>query len=130
MVAQAGLTQHVTFAGWKQPEEMAQLLREADALVHPARWEPYGVVVLEAMAAGLPVLGSEASGAVMDRVVPGLSGFIHTVGDEGQLARHMLQIAKDTTLLDALQQGARRKAEAWPAQRGVDLLKSIMLSDT
>ncbi|MBF0161860.1 MAG: glycosyltransferase family 4 protein [Magnetococcales bacterium] len=129
-VQAAGLSQHVHFLGWKQPAEIARLLGTADALIHTARWEPYGVVILEAMAAGLAVLGSDASGAVVDRVVSGRSGFIHTVGDAAQLAQQILQLADDAPRLRRMQQEARQTAEAWQATRGVELLKTLIGSAT
>lgn len=126
-VEKMGLTDHVIFLGWKQPPEIAHIFSEADALIHPARWEPYGVVILEAMAAGLAVLGSEATGAVVDRVVPGVSGFIHTVEDVEQLAKQIVQLASDGELLHTMQQRAREMAESWPPQMGVDIIKSLIL---
>ncbi|MBF0582734.1 MAG: glycosyltransferase family 4 protein [Magnetococcales bacterium] len=129
-VADLQLGNQVVFLGWKQQQDIMQILSEADALIHPARWEPYGVVVLEAMAAGLAVLGSDATGAAVDRVVPGVSGFIHTVGNVEQLAGQIVQLASDAPLLHRLQQGARQIAEEWPPQRGVDRIKSLILPDT
>lgn len=127
MVQEMGLTGHVAFLGWKQPAERARLLDAADALIHPARWEPYGVVVLEAMAAGLTVLGSAATGAVVDRVIPGVSGFVHAVGDVETLSRQIVQLADEGPLLRRLQRGARRIAEEWPPQMGADILKALIL---
>ena len=124
-VEAAGLGQHVLFLGWKQPAEITQLLHKSDALIHTARWEPYGVVVLEAMAAGLAVLGSDATGAVVDRVEPGVSGFIHPVGDVAQLAQQIVQLANDGPCLHRMQQEARQTAEAWQASRGIALLKTL-----
>lgn len=125
-VREMGLSEHVLFLGWKQPPEIAEILSKADALIHPARWEPYGVVVLEAMAAGLPVLGSHATGAAVDRVVPGVSGFIHTVGDVAQLAGQIVELASDGSLLHTMQQEARRMAERWPPQMGVDIIHALI----
>ncbi|MBF0182220.1 MAG: glycosyltransferase family 4 protein, partial [Magnetococcales bacterium] len=121
--AQLGLADRVRFPGWLHAPEIARHLRMADALIHPARWEPYGVVVLEAMAAGVPVLGSEACGAAVDRVIPEVSGFLHAVGDVASLTRQIVRLANDGPLLHRMRVGARESAEAWPIQRGIDLLK-------
>ncbi|MBF0367837.1 MAG: glycosyltransferase family 4 protein [Magnetococcales bacterium] len=127
MIREKNLSSHVILSGWLQPPEVAQALKEADALVHPSRWEPYGVVVMEAMAAGVPVLGSGMTGAVVDRVVDGESGFIHPVDDVARLAWQMEQLVEDGELLAQLSRAARKKAEEWPVQRGVDTIKSIVL---
>lgn len=126
LVRRWGLAERVTFSGWLQPPEIAAALRGADALVHPARWEAYGVVVLEAMAAGLPVLGSDGCMAARDRVIPGESGFIHTVGDVQQLAGQMARLATEPDLLARLARGARRMAERWPVSRGVATVVDIV----
>ena len=41
----------------KKPEELADWYRAADLLIHPGRWETFGLVLLEAQACGLPVVG-------------------------------------------------------------------------
>ncbi|MBF0183229.1 MAG: glycosyltransferase [Magnetococcales bacterium] len=125
-VAEAGLTASVRFLGWQQNEALPEYFAQADLLIHTARWEPYGVVILEAMAAGLPVLGSEASGAAVDRVKPGRAGFIHPVGDVAQLSQHILTLANDTPLLRAMQEEAWMTANEWPVERGVSLLADLI----
>ena len=128
MVKDQGLSANITFSGWLQPEEIQQRLRQADILLHPARWEPYGVVILEAMAAGLAILGSNATAAVMDRVIPGECGYIHQTDNVAELSDHIAQLVNNAQLLETMQRGARRQAEAWPVERGIKQLKSIMLT--
>jgi glycosyltransferase involved in cell wall biosynthesis len=53
----------VRFAGWVAPDELERRLLGARALVFPSQWvEPYGITVVTAMAAGLPVLASDVAG--------------------------------------------------------------------
>jgi glycosyltransferase involved in cell wall biosynthesis len=52
----------VKFPGWLSNEATRKRLRDADALVVPSKFEPYGVVVLEALASGRPVLASDRVG--------------------------------------------------------------------
>ncbi|MBF0096469.1 MAG: glycosyltransferase [Magnetococcales bacterium] len=126
-VAELGVHDCVHFLGWKTPEALPAVLQQADLLLHTARWEPYGVVILEAMAAGLAVLGSEASAAAVDRVKEGYSGFIHPVGDEQQLSQQIVTLAKDARLLRHLQEGAWHTACQWPVERGVQQLAELIL---
>lgn len=58
-----GLERQVIFLGEKTPEEVAQLLADHDALVHPSFIESFGIVVLEALAVGIPVLATYNGGS-------------------------------------------------------------------
>ena len=57
----------VEFLGWLEPQELQAFYADGDIFIHTARWDPYATVVPEAMSSGLAVLGSDATGAVMDR---------------------------------------------------------------
>ena len=57
-----GVADAVTFAGAVPPDEALRLMREHDLLVHPSQYETFGVVVLEAIAAGMPVLVTRCGG--------------------------------------------------------------------
>ena len=52
----------ITFTGWIQDQELIALLNSADALVVPSIYEPFGIVALEGMAAGVPVVASDVGG--------------------------------------------------------------------
>lgn len=95
---QCGVTDSVSFLGWVAYEDMPGLLGDADAMILPSHWDPYPVTVIEAMAAGLPVLGSSVCGSVRERVEHGVAGFVHAPGDHEALAEHMKEIALDLSL--------------------------------
>jgi len=57
-----GLQESVTFTGSVSPEIALRLMREHDLLVHPSRWESFGMTVIEAVAAGMPVLVTRCGG--------------------------------------------------------------------
>ena len=59
-VASCGLTDRVTFAGWRN--DVPQLLHAADVYVHAARWEGWPLILVEAMAARLPVIATDCAG--------------------------------------------------------------------
>jgi glycosyltransferase involved in cell wall biosynthesis len=71
----------VVFSGYWPYSELPTAYGLADAFVHPARYEPWGASVQEALASGLPVLLSSMVGAGRDFVTPGKNGFIYRSGD-------------------------------------------------
>jgi glycosyltransferase involved in cell wall biosynthesis len=123
-----GLSGNVEFWGWQEVDEVTKMLKTSHILLHPARWEPFGVAVLEAMALGPVVVASEATCAAQDRIINGLNGFLHTVGDVSTIAGQLEILITDRERLLHMSQAARRTAEEWPASRGVQIIKSAFLS--
>jgi glycosyltransferase involved in cell wall biosynthesis len=71
--------------GFVAPRELPQLYGLADLVVVPSHDEPWGVAVNEALAAGAPVVVSNAVGAGLDLVQPGRNGLTYEAGDVGGL---------------------------------------------
>jgi glycosyltransferase involved in cell wall biosynthesis len=78
LVATLGLAPHVRFVGFR--EDFAELLPGFDVLVHPAAREGLGLAVLEAMAAGVPVVAT-AVGGIVDALNDGVEGLLVPAGD-------------------------------------------------
>ena len=70
------LTKNIIWSGFKQVDELPQYYGLASALILPSISEPWGLVVNEAMACGLPILISDRCGCVPDLVFPGINGYI------------------------------------------------------
>jgi glycosyltransferase involved in cell wall biosynthesis len=77
----------VVMHGFRQPPEVAELMRTASCFVLPSHIEPYGVVVHEAAAAGLPILCSDFAGAAHAMVQDGQNGWIVPAGNVELWAR-------------------------------------------
>ncbi|WP_328478735.1 glycosyltransferase family 4 protein [Actinoplanes sp. NBC_00393] len=60
--AELGVADAITLTGALAPEQALELMREHDLLVHPSRYETFGVVIIEALAAGMPVLITRSGG--------------------------------------------------------------------
>ncbi len=76
------LRDRVVWLGFlEDQEELMALYRCSDILLHPARREPWGVVIQEAVAAGMAVVASDVTGAAADLVEHGVNGFVVAVDD-------------------------------------------------
>ena len=88
----------VTFAGFRQIDELPTYYAAAGCFVHPALSEPWGLVVNEAMAAGLPILVSKNAGCAPDLVEPGKNGLWFDPRLPEELAEAMLTVSQDDEL--------------------------------
>lgn len=89
------LAARVELTGWVTSERARELLRALDLFVHYSRWDALPNAVLEAMAAGLPVVASDNSGN-RDAVIDGVTGFI--VRDEVELLERCQSLIDDKAL--------------------------------
>ena len=83
----------VVFAGFRQIEELPAFYAGAGAFVHPALEEPWGLVINEAMASGLPVLSSRNDGAAEELVVNGKTGYLFDPRNIEEMANAMSKVA-------------------------------------
>jgi glycosyltransferase involved in cell wall biosynthesis len=90
-----GVADRVRFTGWLPPEELADELARASVVVIPSVWpEPFGLIGIEAHAAGRPVIAS-ATGGVGDWLQDGVSGLMVEPGDARALARALTELLAD-----------------------------------
>jgi glycosyltransferase involved in cell wall biosynthesis len=112
----------VVDAGFSQPADLPRLFAEHGAFVLASRFEPWGVVIAEAAAAGLPIICTSACGAALDIVRSYYNGVIIPPNEPEALARAMRWIhdheasasaigARGHALADAF--GAEKWAERW-----------------
>lgn len=120
-VRNLGLEDRVYFLGVQT--RMQEFYGAADILVHPAWYEPFGNVVLEAMAMGCGVLVSSDCGA-SELVEDGINGHVFPAGNVHQLAS-LLDNCKDRALLRSMGDNARCTAEQYPVSRMVDGLLAV-----
>lgn len=105
----------VTFVGYRTGEALARAYASADVFVFPSAFESFGLVILEAMASGLPVLSSRVGGA-QDMIIEGVTGSTFAVNDEAGLLAGARDLMAEPGKLDAARIAARQQAErfAWP----------------
>jgi glycosyltransferase involved in cell wall biosynthesis len=89
------LRSHVTITGFINQREIPDWYAAADCLVLPSdSFETWGLVVNEGMAAGLPVIVSDAAGCAPDLVEDGANGFSFPLGNTAALANRLQRIAE------------------------------------
>jgi 1,2-diacylglycerol 3-alpha-glucosyltransferase len=96
LVAQSeslNLASRVLFAGHQTTKQLLEYYACAAAFVLPSLREPWGLVVNEAMAAGLPVIVSDACGAAADMVESGQNGFTFDPASQSELTARLLAIS-------------------------------------
>ena len=88
-----GLAGSVYFAGFKNGQDLFPYYAFADCFILPSVREPWGLVVNEAMACGLPVLVSSICGCTPELVCPGVNGYLFAPHDEKDLADKLTRLA-------------------------------------
>jgi glycosyltransferase involved in cell wall biosynthesis len=127
LAAQLGLSKRVHFLGSPQ-NVISELMRTVDLFVFPSRYEPYGLVVIEAMASGLPVITATTTGA-SEIVTPESGVVLSDTEDTETLAQALSRFQSDHELRKRMGKAARSIAEqySWAsmARSYVDLFEEL-----
>lgn len=102
-VAEPGISDRVHFTG--EVSDVSSLLQAADLLVLNSRQEPFGLVLVEAMASGTPVLATRVGG-IPEIIKDGENGWLIEKGDTAGLAKKLLELSLDRSLLETIAQAA------------------------
>ncbi|MCI2425300.1 N-acetyl-alpha-D-glucosaminyl L-malate synthase BshA [Candidatus Acetothermia bacterium] len=104
---------------------VSSLLRAADLLLLPSETEGFGLVALEAMASGVPVVASDVGG-LPEVIEHGSCGYLAPVGDVEQMASYALKLLSDCPLRKSFAEaGRKRAAQSFPAQQIVPQYEGI-----
>jgi glycosyltransferase involved in cell wall biosynthesis len=112
------LSHRIHFLGFKQPAELPPIFAAADIFVLPSRHDGWGVVVNEALGAGLPIIISDRVGA-RDLVEDGRNGLITCAGDVEELAEALLQLGQSPEMRRSFAKGSAERAAQWDLDEGV-----------
>lgn len=88
-VRENGLSEYVRFHGYQQREELPAYLAQSHCLLYPTNYDIWGLAVVEAMAAGLPVIASANAGVTHDLVRDDITGFAVDFADTNCLAERI-----------------------------------------
>jgi len=112
------LRHRVQFLGFQQPAALPQIFAAADMFVLPSRHDGWGVVVNEAIGAGLPIIVSDRVGA-RDLVENGVNGFITIAGNVDSLASALFKLARSHALRESFGRSSANRAAQWDVDEGV-----------
>ena len=112
------LSDRVIFLGHRPPDALPAIFAQADAFCLPSRHDGWGVVINEALGAGLPVLVSDAVGAGHDLIQDGYNGRIVPAEDSDALAMALREISDDATR-EIMANHAKEIAQRWEINEGV-----------
>lgn len=114
----AEVIQHIEYVGFQAPEDLPQFFRQADLFVLPSRYDGWGVVVNQALGAGLAIICSDAVGAAPDLIEPGLNGNIFRSEDVDALFETLNYYLQHPQGLQLARQASLLKSEAWSPEAG------------
>ena len=104
--------------GFNNPTALPEIFAAADIFVLPSRHDGWGVVVNEALGAGLPIIVSDRVGA-RDLVENGCNGFVTTAGDIDSLASALLKLGRSGDLRKSFGRSSAERAAHWDVDEGV-----------
>jgi D-inositol-3-phosphate glycosyltransferase len=115
-VRELGISAHCHFAGSQPQDVLPVFYSAADVVTVPSRYESFGLVAVEAMACGVPVVASNVGGLKFT-IEDGLTGLLVPPGDETALANALTSLLDDSTLSAQIQRESRLAAQrfGWEA---------------
>jgi len=123
---------HTHFVGYLAGEALGTAYASADAFVFPSRTETLGLVLLEAMAAGCPVVAANAGG-IPDIVANGENGYLFDPKDEGGAIAATQRLLDRGAERELMRRNARIEAEKWgwnaATQQLVSFYNDILSND-
>jgi glycosyltransferase involved in cell wall biosynthesis len=111
--ATLGVSNQVRFLGFVNQTELPSLYTSADVMVLPSEYEPFGLVVNEAMLCGCPVIASENVGAAGDLIAPVDPSFIFPSGDVPALTTLLRRALTDRPLLNKVRAVGLERMKTW-----------------
>lgn len=111
LAAELQALNHVTMLGAVPAEAVPMWFAAADVCVVPSRTESFGLVAVEAMACGTPVIAADIGG-LRETITHGENGFLFPAGDSIALAEQLRQVLSDDALRGSVVEAGRRTAAA------------------
>lgn len=122
-----GIADNISFLGWKDNEEVKNLFKKVDVFAMPSLIEGFGLVFLEAMNAGVPVIGGK-TGGTPELIEDGVNGFLVKPGDWIELSEKIQIIMKDDDCKERFIQNGYNTFEKFSVERMVEETIDVYLN--
>ena len=118
-----GIQQQILFVGHLAPSDLAVWYRSATCLLHPSSWEGWGMVMIEAMACGCPVVTTD-TGCAGEAVRNNENGFVVPIADESGLRKSVRTLLRDAETRRQFSEASIVEAARWDsADHATDLVR-------
>jgi glycosyltransferase involved in cell wall biosynthesis len=117
--ASLGVALRIRFLGFVNQSQLPAVYTSADLLILPSEFEPFGLVVNEAMCCGCAAAASDRCGAARDLVAPVHPEFVFRCGDIDALAQLMRKATADRARLKELGRAALACVQTWSPERNI-----------
>ncbi|HRA11036.1 MAG TPA: glycosyltransferase, partial [Chitinophagaceae bacterium] len=122
LARELGVCDEIQFVG--KQEQMEDIMPIADLFLLTSEYESFGLAALEAMAAGVPVVSTNAGG-LSEIVTDGDNGYMGDVGDVATMSKHALAILKDDHTLNEFKKRAAEHAKKFDISKIIPLYEKL-----
>jgi glycosyltransferase involved in cell wall biosynthesis len=116
----------VKFLGFANQSQLPPIYCSADLFILPSEYEPFGVVVNEAMLCGLPVIVSDKVGAGYDLIKHDETGFVYPCGDIDRLTTILNKILPNREKLGSMGLAAREHMRSWSPEENIEAIVTAL----
>lgn len=117
------LDENVEFMGFQS--NPYEILAQGDLFVLSSGWEGFGHVIVEAMVAGVPVVSTNCDYGPGEIITDGYNGVLSPVGDEKELAEHILEVVKDKEKMEQFSVRGKERAQDFSIEKIVTQYETI-----
>jgi poly(glycerol-phosphate) alpha-glucosyltransferase len=114
------VSRKVIYHGFQAPEDLPYFFNKADVFILPSRHDGWGVVVNQALGAGLPIICSDQVGAAVDLINEGKNGYLFTSGDAVDLHSKIKIFVDRPELIPAMSSQSREKSYEMTPEKGAE----------
>jgi glycosyltransferase involved in cell wall biosynthesis len=115
-----GIAERTMFLGFVNQSRLPALYKLVDMMVLPSTYEPFAVVVNEAMCCGCPVMASDQVGAARDLVLPVAPDFVFPAGNVDALTGRLAAAAQNRERLPVLREASLAYIKTWSPERNME----------
>jgi glycosyltransferase involved in cell wall biosynthesis len=119
-----GVSNQFHFLGWKSPDDLIDLYAQSTLYVMPSLTEAFGIVFLEAMAAGLPVIGTSVGG-IPEIIQDGVNGRLVPPRNPTALADTILGLIRQPEEQERLRRGGLERIQQFTSDNGMKCTYSV-----